>query len=114
MAPDTTLFLNAAQVVTCGGPPRARRGSEMADAATLRGAAVAIEGELIAAVGPQEQLLEQYPGAGQVDCAHTVITPGLVDSHTHALFGRARYEEQELRAAGSSYMEIAQKGGGIH
>jgi len=86
----------------------------MADAATLTGAAIAIEGDLIAAVGPQEQLLEQFPSAEQVDCAHTVITPGLVDSHTHALFGRARYEEQELRAAGSSYMEIAQKGGGIH
>lgn len=86
----------------------------MADAAILSGAAVAIQGELIAAVGPQEQLLEQFPSAEQVDCAHTVITPGLVDSHTHALFGGARYEEQELRAAGTSYMAIAQKGGGIH
>lgn len=86
----------------------------MADAAMLTGAAVAIQGELIAAVGPQEQLLEQFPSAAQVDCAHAVITPGLVDSHTHALFGRARYEEQELRAAGTSYMAMAQKGGGIH
>jgi imidazolonepropionase len=40
--------------------------------------------------------------------------PGLVDSHTHALFGRARFEEQELRAAGLDYMEIARRGGGIH
>jgi imidazolonepropionase len=43
-----------------------------------------------------------------------VLTPGLVDSHTHAVFGRARYEEQELRAAGVPYMEIAARGGGIH
>ena len=86
----------------------------MADAAILRHGAVAMRGELIAAVGPQERLLEEFPSAEHVDCANTVITPGLVDSHTHALFGRARYEEQELRAAGSSYMEIAQKGGGIH
>src|SRR5258708_1868053 len=43
-----------------------------------------------------------------------VLTPGLVDSHTHAIFGRARYEEQELRAAGYDYMEIARRGGGIH
>jgi len=110
----TTLFLNAAQVVTCGGPPRARRGPEMADAAVMTGAAVAVQGELIAAVGPQQQLFELFPSAEHIDCAHTVITPGLVDSHTHALFGRARYEEQELRAAGSSYMAIAQQGGGIH
>jgi imidazolonepropionase len=86
----------------------------MDDAAIVLGAAVAIQGERIAAVGPQEELLEQYPSAEQVDCRRSVITPGLVDSHTHALFGRARYEEQELRAAGSSYMEIARNGGGIH
>ena len=110
----TTLFLNAAQVVTCAGPARARRGAEMADVRAVAGVAVAIEGELVSAVGPQEQLLKQFPDAEQVDCSHTVITPGLVDSHTHAVFGRARYEEHELRAAGSSYMEIAQKGGGIH
>jgi len=111
---QTTLFLNAAQVVTCAGPPRGRRGAEMGDAAIVLGAAVAVQGERIAAVGPQEELLEQYPSAEQVDCARSVITPGLVDSHTHAVFGRARYEEQELRAAGSSYMEIARNGGGIH
>ena len=40
--------------------------------------------------------------------------PGLVDSHTHAIFGKPRFEEQELRAAGLGYMEIANSGGGIH
>jgi imidazolonepropionase len=43
-----------------------------------------------------------------------VLTPGFVDSHTHAVFGRARYEEQELRASGVPYIEIARRGGGIH
>ena len=43
-----------------------------------------------------------------------MLTPGLVDSHTHAVFGRPRYDEHELRAAGVSYMEIARRGGGIH
>ena len=49
-----------------------------------------------------------------MDCGGRLLTPGLVDSHTHAVFGRARYEEQELRAAGVDYMEIARRGGGIH
>jgi len=40
--------------------------------------------------------------------------PGFVDSHTHGIFGRPRYDEQELRAAGMDYMEIARRGGGIH
>ena len=36
----------------------------------------------------------------EIDCGDGVLTPGLVDSHTHAVFGRARFEEQELRARG--------------
>ncbi|HZE08943.1 MAG TPA: imidazolonepropionase, partial [Gemmatimonadaceae bacterium] len=47
-------------------------------------------------------------------CRGGVLTPGLVDSHTHAVFGKPRFEEQELRAAGHDYMEIAVRGGGIH
>lgn len=86
----------------------------MGDAAIMRGAAIAVEGALVAAVGPQDDLLRRFPSAKQVDCGGRVVTPGLVDSHTHAVFGRARYEEQEMRAAGASYMEIARRGGGIH
>ena len=108
------LFVGASQVVTCAGPARARRGREMDDAGILGGSAVAVRGETIAAVGPREALERDFPGAERVDCAGGVLTPGLVDSHTHAVFGRARYEEQELRAAGVDYMEIARRGGGIH
>lgn len=108
------LFLNASQVATCAGPGSARRGAEMADAGVQRGWAIAVEGERIVAAGPQEDVLRNFPDADEVDCAGSVIVPGLVDSHTHAVFGRARYEEQEMRAAGVSYMDIARKGGGIH
>ena len=110
----TTLFVNASQVATCAGPARARRGKELADAGVLSGAAVAVEGERIAAVGPRAELERAYPAAERVDCGGRLLTPGLVDSHTHAIFGRARYEEQEMRAAGLDYMEIARRGGGIH
>ena len=86
----------------------------MADAGVREGTAVAVEGQRIAAVGPLEQLEARFPDAERVDCGGRLLTPGLVDSHTHAIFGRARYEEQELRAAGIGYMEIARRGGGIH
>jgi imidazolonepropionase len=86
----------------------------MSDAGVLTGTAIAVDGELISAVGPREELERRYSRASQVDCEGMVLTPGLVDSHTHAIFGRARYEEQELRAAGVGYMEIARRGGGIH
>jgi imidazolonepropionase len=109
-----TLFINASQVVTCAGPARARRGAELREAGILANAAVAIDGDRIAAVGPQDQIARAYPSAAHVDCERGVLTPGLVDSHTHGIFGKPRYEEQELRAAGLGYMEIAKQGGGIH
>jgi imidazolonepropionase len=108
------LFVNAAQVVTCAGPGRARRGREMSDAGVLDAAAVLVRGEAIAEVGPAEELESRYPQAERVDCRGGVLTPGLVDSHTHAIFAAARYEEQGMRAAGLGYMEIASAGGGIH
>ena len=108
------LFVGAAQVVTCAGAARARRGAEMRDIGVLTGAAVATRGDRIAAVGPRAALERQFPDAEQVDCRGTILTPGLVDSHTHAIFGRSRHEEHEMRAGGLSYMEIAARGGGIH
>ena len=108
------LFINASQVVTCAGPPRGRRGVEMRDAAILTNVAVAVEGERIVAVGPVNELDRVVPGAERTDCRGCVILPGLVDSHTHSVFGRPRYEEQEMRAAGQGYMDIAARGGGIH
>lgn len=112
--PRSLLFVNARQVVTCAGPGRARRGAEMRDAGIRDRVAVLVRGESIAAVAPEDELRSAAPDASVVDCGGGVLTPGFVDSHTHAIFGRPRYEEQELRAAGIGYMEIARRGGGIH
>jgi imidazolonepropionase len=114
MSGDALLFVNAAQVVTCAGPARARRGNDMADAQLRTGVAVLVKGDAIVGVGPLDTLERSAKGATRVDCEGSVLTPGFNDSHTHAIFGRARYEEQELRATGVAYMEIARRGGGIH
>jgi len=111
----TQLFLNASQVVTCAGPARARRGVEQGDAAVRERGGIAIDDDgRILTVAPEAELRAAYPAATIVDCGYGVLTPGFVDSHTHAIFGRARYEEQEMRAAGLGYLEIAKRGGGIH
>jgi len=112
----TTPFIlaNASQVVTCAGPARARRGKELADACILTDVAVAVDGDRIAGVGSLAELRTRFKAAREIDCRRGVLTPGLVDSHTHGIFGRPRYDEQELRAAGADYMEIARRGGGIH
>jgi len=108
------LFVNAAQVVTCAGPARARKGGEMKEPGILRHAAVAVSDGRIAAIGAARDLEDAYESAEIIDCRGGVLTPGLVDSHTHTVFGKARFEEHELRAEGHDYMEIAKRGGGIH
>lgn len=111
---NVTLFVNAEQCITCAGPARARRGAEMRDAGVRNDTGVAVRGTQIVAVDSDEALRRQFPDAAEVDCNRGLLAPGFVDSHTHAVFGRARYEEQELRAQGVPYMEIAKRGGGIH
>ena len=81
----------------------------MAGSAVLDGAVAAREGRIVFA-GPAAEA----PGARHsVDCAGRWITPGLVDCHTHLVFGGDRAGEFEQRLAGASYAEIAASGGGI-
>jgi imidazolonepropionase len=112
MQGSTTLFVGAAEVAACSGPPRQAEGAD--PAATLRGAAVAVMEGRVVEVGPEAELRARFPGADEVDCAGGTLTPGLVDSHTHAVFGRWRTDEYALRSQGVPYMEIARRGGGIN
>ncbi|WP_037300017.1 imidazolonepropionase [Rubritepida flocculans] len=74
------------------------------------GAIAAREGR-IAWVGPRSALPAHE--APVTDCAGAWILPGLVDCHTHLVFGGDRAGEFEARLAGASYEEIARAGGGI-
>ena len=48
-----------------------------------------------------------------IDCAGRLLTPGLIDCHSHLVYGGDRADEFEMRLEGVSYAEIAQRGGGI-
>lgn len=78
----------------------------------LAGAIGAIGGR-IAYVGPEADMPQGWQAGTVVDCEGRWITPGLVDCHTHLVFGGNRAHEFELRLAGASYEEIARAGGGI-
>ena len=77
-----------------------------------RGAVAAKDGR-IAFVGPEADLPNGWDAAERIDCQGRWITPGLVDCHTHLVFGGDRAHEFELRLNGASYEEIARAGGGI-
>lgn len=76
-------------------------------------AAVVLEGERIAWAGPMTALPTAYRGLAEFDCAGRLVTPGLIDCHTHSVFAGHRAVEFELRLKGASYEDIARAGGGI-
>lgn len=75
--------------------------------------AVAAKGDRIVFAGPAAKLPLGWDAAERIDCKQRWITPGLIDCHTHLVFGGDRAHEFELRLKGASYEEIARAGGGI-
>ena len=67
----------------------------------------------IAFAGAQSDFSVDADAAERIDCAGRWITPGLIDCHTHLVYGGNRAHEFELRLKGASYEEIARAGGGI-
>lgn len=76
-------------------------------------AAVALDGDRIAWAGPMADLPSAYRALSGHDVQGRLVTPGLIDCHTHAVFAGHRAVEFELRLKGASYEEIARAGGGI-
>ena len=82
-------------------------------------AAVVTVAETIRWIGPQSELpadLEHQLGVGaiaEVDLGGALLTPGLIDCHTHLVYGGHRAAEFEMRLEGASYEAIARAGGGI-
>ena len=74
---------------------------------------IAVKDGIILYAGPKTDAPGDLDAAERTDCEGRWITPGLVDCHTHLVYGGNRAEEFELRLAGASYEEIARRGGGI-
>ncbi len=99
---DTLLTDCDAATMVAGGAPYG----------LIRDAAIAISGERIAWIGRASDLpMVQIGETRRLDQA--LVTPGLIDCHTHLVFGGQRAGEWERRLAGASYEQIAAEGGGI-
>ncbi|HEY5924285.1 MAG TPA: imidazolonepropionase [Kofleriaceae bacterium] len=96
------LVIHNARVMTCDS---ALFGLGMID----RGA-IAIANGYISWVGLDA---DRPRAAREVDAGGRLVTPGLIDCHTHAIFAGDRANEFAMRAEGKSYLEIAAAGGGI-
>ncbi len=79
----------------------------------IRDAAIAIEDGMIAWVGSKQTLPDEYKNWPAKSCKYRLLTPALIDCHTHIVFGGNRANEFEMRLNGASYEEVARAGGGI-
>ncbi|QOZ25096.1 imidazolonepropionase [Bradyrhizobium sp. CCBAU 51753] len=76
------------------------------------GLVAARDGRIVYA-GARSDFSANADAVERIDCAGRWITPGLIDCHTHLVYGGNRAHEFELRLKGASYEEIARAGGGI-
>jgi imidazolonepropionase len=106
-APCQTVIIGAARVLTMVGAGL----GELTDDPTI-----AVRGGRIAWLGPRRELgaaVKLAPDALTIDAAGGLVTPGLVEPHAHPIFAGSRAAEFAARAAGATYLEIAETGGGI-
>ena len=75
--------------------------------------AIATEDARIAWIGKVSDLPGRFASAPRSDLGGRLVTPGLIDCHTHVVFGGDRAREFEMRLEGASYEDIARAGGGI-
>jgi imidazolonepropionase len=76
-------------------------------------ASLVVINKSIAWLGKAEDLPDHYADMCLEDLGGRLVTPALLDCHTHLVFGGSRAQEFEARLNGASYQELAQHGGGI-
>lgn len=96
--PDT-LFINAT-IAPISGP-------------LIKDGTLVIKGEKIGWLGRMKDLEPEIEAKTVLDCAGRLLTPALIDCHTHLVFAGDRTNEFDMRLQGASYKDIAKAGGGI-
>ncbi|MCZ4247435.1 imidazolonepropionase [Bacillus amyloliquefaciens] len=106
-----TILTNIGQLLTMesGGP---RAGGSMQDLQVTEDAVIGIHDGRIVFAG-HKGAEEGYEARDMIDCGGRLVTPGLVDPHTHLVFGGSREKELNLKIQGMSYLDILAQGGGI-
>ncbi|WP_281164584.1 imidazolonepropionase [Liquorilactobacillus sicerae] len=115
---ENLLILHASQIATPIGNS-IKHGKEMNQIKIINDGAIFLENGLIKYIGKTDEVIEKVKSRNIstfdkiIDATGSTLVPGFVDSHTHFLFAGYRLDEFCERVAGSTYMEIMEKGGGI-
>ncbi len=108
------VYLHLNEILTLEGAVK-KDGRKLlpADLSVIQDGAVVVENDLVVWVGATASLPTKYQSYEQIVLNGHVLTPELVDSHTHIVFGGDRAQEYADRLNGVSYEEIRKRGGGI-
>jgi imidazolonepropionase len=107
-----TIIENASEVLLCCGPVEGLRGAQVNRIDTIKGGAVAIDAGRIVAVGRCGDIGRDYRAKTTIDAGGNLVTPGLVDPHSHLVYAGSRHDEWEFTATGRAAAAGLQ--GGIH
>jgi imidazolonepropionase len=100
------LLKNARQLVTFS--------EQLSEEKTIiQDGAIAVDRDRIVDIGRTDDLESRFEGDETIDVASMIVTPGLIDCHTHLVFAGSREQELDMRLSGMSYMDILRSGGGI-
>ena len=114
----SVVIKNAGQLVTFDhhkliGP---RTAEGMSDLGLIKNGFIAISNDRVLITGDSRKLAKSVAISKRTkiyDAGGRLVTPGLIDCHSHPVFAGNRANEFEMRLAGKSYLEIASAGGGI-
>ncbi|MEP0766566.1 MAG: imidazolonepropionase [Fimbriimonadia bacterium] len=105
------LLTEIGELWTCAGP-RPLRGAALSGLTESDADAIAIARGKVVAVGRTEEMRNRFDFP-EFSVGKRLVTPGLIDPHTHTVFAGHRGDEFAMRCAGASYAQIAAAGGGI-
>jgi len=89
---------------------KALKGADMGNVIIDENCAIAVENGIIIYIGAEK---DAPPSKEVLNAKGRLVTPGLVDAHTHLVFGGWRQHEFELKLSGAAYLDILKAGGGI-
>lgn len=106
------IIEHASELVTCAGPATGVRGEDLQRLEIIKDGALAIRDGRIAGVGPAAEIAAQFTATDRIDARGRLVTPGLVDPHSHLVYAGSRHDEWEYKATGREAATGLQ--GGIH
>ena len=116
MKPDMLLTHIGQLATLAGNSDHPKTGDDLGNLSIIENGAIAIKDGMILAVGSTKDIISQIdeePVLPAIEFPGMFAMPGLVDSHTHLIFGGSRENDFAMKLAGKTYMEILEAGGGI-